>query len=178
MRHGVDATQSMRAGVTDRATRLLADDAATRALGHAVGSNLRPGMVLYLRGDLGAGKTTFARGVLSALGFSGKVKSPTFSLLESYELSSLYLYHFDFYRFDETGIADPAKRDAAWAGSGFRECFGRQAICLVEWPERAGSGLPAADLTLELTPHERGRNAVLQAYTEAGKRCLDLPPDG
>src|SRR5512134_1546372 len=79
----------------------LPDAAATEAAGAAVASALVPGMVVTLAGELGAGKTTFARGLVHALGWKGPVKSPTFTLVEHYPLSNLYLYHFDFYRFDD-----------------------------------------------------------------------------
>ena len=119
-------------------------------------------MVVYLTGDLGAGKTTLARGVLRGLGYAGKVRSPTFTLVEVYKFSRLYLYHFDFYRFD-------APQELADAG--FRDYFSANAVCLGEWPEKA-SGLPAPDVRIEMRVSGDGRAVDLSADTEAGRLCL------
>ena len=143
--------------------RHLATEAATLGLGAALANGLRAGMVVYLRGDLGAGKTTLARGMLRALGVAERVKSPTYTLVEPYIISSLYLYHFDFYRL---------KYSEEWVDAGFREYFNDAAVCLVEWPEKAGAQLPAADVTVELTVDGDARNAMLIASTEAGRNCL------
>ena len=104
-------------------TRDLATAADTLALGAALAPVLRPGMVVFLCGDLGAGKTTLARGVMGALGVPDRIKSPTYTLVEPYTISSLYLYHFDFYR-----LVNPDE----WVDAGFREYFNDQAICLVD----------------------------------------------
>jgi tRNA threonylcarbamoyladenosine biosynthesis protein TsaE len=141
----------------------LASEADTLALGAALAPALAAGMVVYLSGELGAGKTTIARGILRGLGYSGRVKSPTFTLVEAYELSRLYLYHFDFYRFES-----PKELDEA----GLREYFGAHALCLVEWPEKAGGKLPAADLTIALSVAGASRRIEVFAATEAGKACL------
>lgn len=125
---------------------------------------LHGGLAVWLRGDLGAGKTTLVRGLLHGLGHAGKVKSPTYTLVEPYVISGLYLYHFDLYRF-----ADPEEWDAA----GFRDYFNQQSVCLVEWPQRAGDLLPPADLEISLEPHGDGRSARLHAGTEHGRRCLE-----
>ncbi|MEQ1776526.1 MAG: tRNA (adenosine(37)-N6)-threonylcarbamoyltransferase complex ATPase subunit type 1 TsaE [Burkholderiales bacterium] len=143
-------------------TRSLPAEADTLALGGALAAGLAPGMVIYLIGELGAGKTTLARGVLRGLGFEGKVKSPTFTLVEVYEVSRLYLYHFDFYRF-----SDPRELGEA----GFREYFNPQSVCLVEWPEKA-VGLPAADLKVVLHVAGSGRNVSIFADSEVGNSCL------
>jgi len=123
----------------------LADEAATLAFGAQLSPLLSPGLVLFLQGDLGAGKTTLARGLLRGLGFTGRVKSPTYALVEVYAVSSLNLYHFDFYR-----LSDPDE----WHEAGFRDYMNTEAICLIEWPEKAlgaGLSLPIADVTLSLT---------------------------
>ena len=141
----------------------LPTEVDTLAFGAGLAPALAAGMVVHLSGELGAGKTTLARGILRGLGYSGRVKSPTFTLVEAYKLSRLYLYHFDFYRFET-----PKELDEA----GFRECFGAHALCLVEWPEKAGAKLPAADLTIAMYVAGSGRRAEVFAATEAGKACL------
>jgi tRNA threonylcarbamoyladenosine biosynthesis protein TsaE len=151
------------------ATLLLSDAAATEAAGARLASELRGGMVVTLSGELGAGKTTLARGCLRALGWTGPVKSPSYALVEHYPLSSLYFYHFDFYRF-----ADPDE----WDTAGLADCFRDDAICMVEWPERVAGRLPPPDLALTLehpgAPSDalQGRRLVLAASTEGGERCL------
>jgi tRNA threonylcarbamoyladenosine biosynthesis protein TsaE len=141
----------------------LPDAAASEALGAALAPGVEPGRVLHLRGDLGAGKTTVVRGVLRALGHEGKVKSPTYTLVEPYALSRLHLYHFDFFRL---------KDGAEWTNSGFRDYFGPHAACLVEWPERVGAALGAPDLELRLEFAPVGRRALLSSHTPAGEAWL------
>jgi tRNA threonylcarbamoyladenosine biosynthesis protein TsaE len=145
-----------------RLTRPLPSEADTLALGAALGPLLRPGMTVHLRGELGAGKTTLARGILQGLGHRGRVKSPTFALVEVYEISKLYLYHFDFYRFEDHPDI---------ASTGFRDYFAPDTICLVEWPEHV-SGLPEADLQIDMHVTDSGRTAELQSNTEVGRLCL------
>jgi tRNA threonylcarbamoyladenosine biosynthesis protein TsaE len=128
---------------------------------------LHGGMVVSLHGDLGTGKTTVVRGVLRALGWTGPVKSPTYTLVEHYPFSSLYFYHFDFYRF-----ADPSE----WETAGVADCFRDDAVCLVEWPERVAGLLPPADLDLSLGHAGQGatgRMLALVAHTANGERCLE-----
>jgi len=149
--------------VVSSLTRHLDSDADTLALGQALAAGLEPGMVVYLRGELGAGKTCLARGILRGLGYLGKVKSPTYTLVELYDLSSLYLYHFDFYR-----LEDPH----GWIDAGFREYFHEQAICLVEWPEKAGDTLPDPDIDVRIEIPADGRTVQLTARSAAGRRCL------
>jgi tRNA threonylcarbamoyladenosine biosynthesis protein TsaE len=148
-------------------TLSLQDEAATLALGASLASALSPGLTIGLRGDLGAGKTTLTRGLLRGLGFQGKVKSPTYTLVESYVISGLYLYHFDLYRF-----VDPEEWDAA----GFRDYFNRESVCLVEWPERAAELLPVPDLEIRLAVQGAGREATICANTERGMQCLERLP--
>ncbi len=142
----------------------LPDEQATRHLGERLGALLEPGMSVHLSGDLGSGKTTLARGVLRGRGFAGKVKSPSYALVEPYMDSRLSFYHFDFFRFREPG---------EWRDAGFRECFNEQSICLVEWPEKADGLLPPPDVRIRLsTPPPGGRDATLESATEAGRTCL------
>ncbi len=141
----------------------LPDEAATLALGAALAECLEPGLVIYLRGDLGAGKTTLARGVLRGLGYTGPVRSPTYTLVELYELSRLHLHHFDFYRFH-----DPRE----WIDAGFRESFNRRNVSLIEWPEKAAGSVPPADVEITLTPSGSGRNASFTSSSRAGQECL------
>jgi tRNA threonylcarbamoyladenosine biosynthesis protein TsaE len=145
-------------------TAQLPGEADTLDLGARLAAALRPGLLVYLSGELGAGKTTVVRGCLRALGYRGRVKSPTFTLVEVYRLSRLYLHHFDFYRF-----SDPRE----WIDAGFRDVFGGDTVCLVEWPEKAGNELPAADLAIRLEHAGNGRTAHITAHTEAGAECLD-----
>jgi tRNA threonylcarbamoyladenosine biosynthesis protein TsaE len=149
--------------------RALPAEADTLALGRALAACIEPGLTIYLSGELGAGKTTLARGLLRGLGYAGKVKSPTFTLVEVYEFSRLYLYHFDFYRF-----AGPKIRPQEFGEAGFREYFNPQSVCLVEWPEKSNqaAGLPAADLRVVLAVAGSGRNVSIFADSEAGARCL------
>jgi tRNA threonylcarbamoyladenosine biosynthesis protein TsaE len=143
---------------------VLPDAGATLALGARLARAIEPGMKIYLSGELGSGKTTLVRGLLRALGHAGRVRSPTFSLVEVYTLSRLELYHFDFYRFEQP---------QEWHDAGFRDLFDGSGVCLVEWPERAASALPAPDLAIALAYAGAGRVATLRAESEPGRRCLD-----
>ena len=120
-------------------------------------------MTVWLQGDLGAGKTTLVRGLLKTLGHAGKVKSPTYTLVEPYVVSGLYLYHFDLYRF-----VDPEE----WDATGFRDYFNQQSVCLVEWPEKAGDLLPQPDIEIRLAIDGTGRTASLSAHSEQGALCV------
>ena len=141
----------------------MPDEAATLRLGARLAAGIGPGRVLHLRGDLGTGKTTLVRGLLRALGEPGRIKSPTYTLVELYSLSSLNLYHFDLYRF---------KDRSEWLNSGFREYFGADSACIVEWPERAGDLLSAPDLEVRIEFDGAGRRAFLDARSEAGSSWL------
>ncbi|HEX6944980.1 MAG TPA: tRNA (adenosine(37)-N6)-threonylcarbamoyltransferase complex ATPase subunit type 1 TsaE [Casimicrobiaceae bacterium] len=144
----------------------LPDAEATLRAGALLGEALVPGMVVTLAGDLGAGKTTFARGVLRGLGWTGPVKSPTYALVEHYPFSNLYLYHFDFYRIED---------DDEWEDAGIAECFRDDSVCLVEWPERVAERLPPADVAIRLLHSHSGgpgRRLDAVATTDSGERCL------
>lgn len=141
----------------------LPGESDTLHLGESLAPSLTPGTVVFLSGELGAGKTTLTRGVLRALGVIGRVKSPTYSLVELYTVSSLNLYHFDFYRFSES---------SEWSDAGFRDLFGGDNVCLVEWPEKAAGQLPPPDLWIRLQSDGDGRRASIEAHSEVGRACL------
>jgi len=157
----------MNAAIGGGRSEFLPDEAATLALGNRLAFVIEPGLYIALSGNLGSGKTTLTRGILRGLGYPGKVKSPTYTLVELYNLSKLDLYHFDFYRFN-----DPQE----WLDAGFRDHFEPRNVCLVEWPERAQGLLPPADMTIELSEEAGGRRVRIAAETEHGKRCLDRLP--
>jgi tRNA threonylcarbamoyladenosine biosynthesis protein TsaE len=142
----------------------LRDEAATSALGARLARVIEPGLFVYLHGDLGSGKTTLVRGLLRGLGYQGRVKSPTYALVELYTFSRLNLYHFDFYRF-----RDPKE----WRDAGFSEYFSGGSVCLVEWPEKAAGLLPVADLEVAFEFAGDGRDLEIRAGTESGKACLN-----
>lgn len=151
---------------SDRAafSLFLPDEAATAALAQRLAPVLRPGTVVWLEGDLGAGKTTLVRAMLRALGHKGPVKSPTYALVEVYVVSSLYWYHFDFYRFNY-----PEEFVEAGLGEYFRE----DAVCLVEWPAKAAGFVPRPDLSIALRVDGDRRFAELSAASPEGTRCLE-----
>ena len=115
------------------AIAVIGKGALAAALGAGLPAEALRGLTVHLHGELGAGKTTLVRGLLRGLGHPGRVKSPSYALVEPYALSKLNLYHFDFYRF---------KDQSEWLSSGFREHFNPESLCVVEWPERAGELLP------------------------------------
>ena len=141
----------------------MPDEAATLRLGEALAAGAAKGLVLHLKGELGSGKTTLVRGLLRALGHVGRVKSPTYTLLEPYNLLRLNFYHFDFYRF---------KDHSEWLSSGFREHFNPESLCIVEWPERAGDLLAPPDLEIELHYADEARSATLLSYSARGHAWL------
>lgn len=142
----------------------LADEQATVALGAMLAKALRGGAVLFLEGPLGAGKTTMVRGLLAALGHTGAVKSPTYTLVEPYNLVGLTVNHFDLYR-----LSDAEELEYL----GIRDYFSEQSVCLIEWPTRGEGVLPVADLCVDLSARGNGRLAQLTANTELGRAILD-----
>lgn len=147
-----------------RTVAYLDDEDATLAFAARLAGGLQRGLVIYLHGDLGAGKTTLVRGVLRALGFDGRVKSPTYTLLETYQAGGLELRHFDLYRLND---------EEEWEVAGFRDEFNGENIFFIEWPDRAASLLPPADLDIHLAPTGQGRTLAVTAYSTRGKSCLN-----
>ncbi|WP_174566710.1 tRNA (adenosine(37)-N6)-threonylcarbamoyltransferase complex ATPase subunit type 1 TsaE [Rhodanobacter sp. C03] len=145
----------------------LPDETATAVLGKRVASALDNGLVLYLHGPLGAGKTSFARALLTALGVGERIKSPTYSLIEGYIAAERPAWHLDLYR-----IADPGELE--WLG--LDALADPAAVVLVEWPERGAGALPAADLAVHLDYAGHGRHARLRAFTARGEQLLSRLP--
>ncbi|MDS4021673.1 MAG: tRNA (adenosine(37)-N6)-threonylcarbamoyltransferase complex ATPase subunit type 1 TsaE [Candidatus Competibacter sp.] len=137
--------------------------AATEALGGRLAAALAPGCVLYLSGELGAGKTTLARGLLHALGHRGTAKSPTYTLVEPYQVADRRLFHWDLYR-----LADPEELEFL----GLRDQVDGEAVLLIEWPERGRGELPAADLAVTLDYAGAGRACRLEAGSPTGQAML------
>lgn len=146
----------------------LADEAATLSLGARLAQVIEPNLTIYLHGDLGAGKTTFVRGLLQGLGFAGKVKSPTYTIVEPYEINRndgviLNVYHFDLYRFND---------EEEWEAAGFRDYFNPQSLCLIEWPEKAAQLLPTPDIDICLSMKGSGRAVNITAHSMHAMQCL------
>lgn len=148
---------------------ILADEAATQALGKSLAPCLRPGLSIHLHGDLGAGKTALTRAILHAAGHQGHVKSPTYTLVEPYQITVkqqlLKFLHFDLYRMLSA---------EEFLEAGFREEFNDSNVCVVEWPEKAGDLLPPPDLHIFLSIAGNGRKVELQALSDKGNECLAL----
>ncbi|SDK28892.1 tRNA threonylcarbamoyladenosine biosynthesis protein TsaE [Billgrantia gudaonensis] len=141
----------------------LDDEERQVAFGECLGRALAGRGRVHLAGELGAGKTTLARGVLRAYGHTGAVKSPTYTLVEPYELHGQRLFHFDLYR-----LGDPEELEFI----GGRDLFGEEALILVEWPSRGAGWLPEPDLEITLQVAVPGREARLVAHTALGREAL------
>ena len=152
---------------TERCGRLLAlatSDIEVGAGDDGVQPTTTGGGRIYLTGDLGAGKTTLARGVLRGYGHQGAVKSPTYTLVEPYEFSRYNIYHFDLYR-----LSDPEEVEFL----GVSDYLDGSNLCLIEWPERGGSLLPAADLIIDLAIAGRGRRLTWRTGTRRGSEIAE-----
>ncbi|QUI62532.1 tRNA (adenosine(37)-N6)-threonylcarbamoyltransferase complex ATPase subunit type 1 TsaE [Pseudoalteromonas sp. A22] len=141
----------------------LADEPATVAMGNKIANVIRQGAVLFLHGDLGAGKTTLTRGIVQSLGHSGKVKSPTYTLVEPYELDDVSIYHFDLYR-----LGSPEELEYM----GIRDYFASNAICVVEWPEKGEGFIPNPDIDVTMQYAGDGRQITLEAKSSRGEALL------
>lgn len=135
------------------------------AFGVKCAQRITAGQVIFLEGDLGAGKTTLAKGLLSGWGYTGRVTSPTFTLLESYELGQLSVHHFDLYRMES---ADELEMIGA------RELFNPASICLIEWPDKAAGFLPAPDVVFTIEHCAHGRHIKIDAKAKTLKECIKL----
>lgn len=133
------------------------------ALGARLAPRVTPGALIFLHGDLGAGKTSFVAGVLHALGHAGAVKSPTYTLVEPYAIGGLQLFHFDFYR-----LTDPEELEFL----GIRDYLAGEGACLIEWPERGAGFLPPPDVDVFITTVDHERALEFKAYTQRGMQIV------
>lgn len=141
----------------------LNDEQATVCLGRRLSALITPPLTVYLSGDLGAGKTTFSRGLIQSLGHKGMVKSPTYTLVEPYELNGIDVFHFDLYR-----LYDPEELEFM----GIRDYFTKRSLCIVEWPDRGHGLLPQADIHIYIKYVSAGRKIELQALSTKGEQIL------
>lgn len=140
-----------------------ADSAAMEAVGGRLAPRLQAGQIIFLRGELGAGKTTLVRGLLRGRGLTAAVKSPTYTLVEPYTLSGLQIFHFDLYR-----LRQPEELEFL----GLRDYLAGAGVCLIEWPERGAGFLPAPDAEAHIAVAAAGRRVQFKAYTEKGVALL------
>ncbi|MFT5812439.1 MAG: tRNA threonylcarbamoyladenosine biosynthesis protein TsaE [Psychroserpens sp.] len=150
-------------------TFILADELATIALGKQLADivkiELKQGIIVFLNGDLGAGKTTLTRGFVQGMGHIGNVKSPTYTLVEPYDLQDWQVYHFDLYR-----LADAEELEYM----GIRDYFNSHCCSFIEWPEKGQGMLPAPDMIIDLAYHDEQRQVSLQAKTALGEHMLSI----
>jgi len=144
----------------------LADEAQTLALGAQLAHLTAGHGLLFLQGDLGAGKTTLSRGIIQGLGHQGSVKSPTFTLVEPYVVGDLQIWHFDLYR-----LADPEELEFL----GVRDYLAEDDLCIIEWPQQGQGVLPEPDLHISMYAQQQGRRVVLTPYSARAKQwCAAL----
>lgn len=143
----------------------LANSEETEMLGAALGTILPPRCLMYLHGDLGAGKTTLIRGLLRAKGYQGPVKSPTYSLVEEYRLAKRTIFHFDLYR-----LKDPEELEYM----GINDYLKQEALCCIEWPQMGAGYLPPADIEVQLSYQGHGRGIEIKVLADSLKNSLIL----
>lgn len=155
--------------IVTKQTFILADEMATIALGKKIADlvkrELKQGIIVFLNGDLGAGKTTLTRGFVQGMGHVGNVKSPTYTLVEPYDLQDWQVYHFDLYR-----LADPEELEYM----GIRDYFNSNCCSFIEWPEKGQGMLPKADMIIDLVYLDEQRQVSLQANTPLGEQLVKL----
>lgn len=142
----------------------IPNEQSMRVVGANIAKMCGDSAIIFLKGQLGAGKTTFARGFLRGLGYKGRVKSPTYTLVESYPLEHRTVYHFDFYR-----LRDPHELEYM----GIQDYFHANAICLMEWPDYGVGMLPLPDLSCDITLNAHGRDMLLTPGSDKGKNILE-----
>lgn len=142
----------------------LPAEEATIKFGKQLAAQLKQGCVVYLHGELGAGKTTLVRAVLQGLGYHDRVKSPTYTLVERYDVNKKTVFHFDLYR-----LADPEELEFM----GIRDYLDSNALVFVEWPERGAGFLAPADIDINLAYLEDGRRVECVGLTDKGRSCLE-----
>jgi tRNA threonylcarbamoyladenosine biosynthesis protein TsaE len=149
--------------MTGSVEKILHSESELEAIAARLAAHAAANLTIYLRGPLGAGKTTFARGFLRGLGYTGVVKSPTYTLVEPYSFGPVMCYHFDLYR-----LADPEELEF----TGARDYFNESSICLIEWPEKAAGFLAEKDIDCVLEHHPQGRKMTLNACSAKGEQIL------
>ena len=142
-------------------TLYLADEQAMSDFGARIARITQGHGLIFLEGNLGMGKTTLSRGIIRGLGHVGAVKSPTFTLVEPYEIGDVRAFHFDLYR-----LVDPEELEFL----GIRDYFEGDALCLIEWPQRGAGVLPKADLDITISPRAGGRSLLLRSHSAKGER--------
>ena len=146
---------------------LLEDEQKMQAFGEKIAQvigQINAPLLILLNGDLGAGKTTLSRGILNGLGHRGSVKSPTYTLVEPYDLEIGKVFHFDLYR-----LVDPEEL----YDIGFNDYLTESQLCMIEWPDKGGSLLPNADISLQINSNGTGRQVILTAQTSLGSQCVN-----
>ena len=146
---------------------LLEDEQKMQVFGEKIAQvigQINAPLLILLNGDLGAGKTTLSRGILNGLGHRGSVKSPTYTLVEPYDLEIGKVFHFDLYR-----LVDPEEL----YDIGFNDYLTESQLCMIEWPDKGGSLLPKADISLQINSNGTGRQVILTAQTILGSQCVN-----